>query len=68
MIGELDRLAREGRFSSVVRLDRHGDTVFERAYGLAQRAHGIPNPLQTRFGLASGTEVFTALTVLSLAE
>ena len=68
MIGKLDCLAHEGRFSGVVRLDQHGDTVFERAYGLAHRAHGVPNTVQTRFGLASGTKVFTALTVLSLAE
>ena len=49
-------------FSGVVRV---GET---RAYGLSDRAHGIPNALATRFGLASGPKGLTALTVASLIE
>jgi CubicO group peptidase (beta-lactamase class C family) len=40
--------------------------VFERAYGLADRAHAVPCTPETRFGIASGTKGFTALVVLSL--
>jgi CubicO group peptidase (beta-lactamase class C family) len=42
--------------------------VFAKAYGLAHRAWGIPNTLDTRFAIASGTKGLTALTVVSLIE
>ena len=46
---------------------RRGDHVLgEWAVGLADRTAGAPNTFGTRFGLASGTKTFTALTMLSL--
>ena len=62
---DLDALAAEHRFSGVVRIDRDGQRT-ERAYGFADRAHGIPNTPSTRFGMASGSKGFTAVVVLSL--
>jgi CubicO group peptidase (beta-lactamase class C family) len=62
---EIDALAAEG-FSGVVRVDRGGETTFATAYGLADRAHAIPNRVDTQFGIASGTKGLTALTVVSL--
>jgi CubicO group peptidase (beta-lactamase class C family) len=64
----VDRLAAETRFSGVVRVDRGDEVLFLRAYGLADRGHGIPNTVDTQFGIASGTKGFTALTVMSLIE
>jgi CubicO group peptidase (beta-lactamase class C family) len=65
---ELDVVASETGFSGVVRVDR-GDTVeIEKAYGLADRSYDIPNEVDTRFALASGTKGLTALTVVSLVE
>ena len=63
----VDRIAEETGFSGVVRVDR-GDEVLARAYGLADRAHGIANTVETRFAIASGTKGLTALTVMSLVE
>ncbi len=63
----LDSAASGTDFSGVVRVDRP-DGVLERAYGLADRAHGIPNTTDTRFGIASGTKGLTALAVVSLIE
>ena len=64
----MDRLAAETKFSGVVRVDR-GDTLeLARAFGLADRAHGIPNSVDTQFGLASGTKGLTALTVVGLIQ
>ena len=40
--------------------------IFAKAYGLADRAHQIPNTMATRFAIASGTKGLTALTVVSL--
>jgi CubicO group peptidase (beta-lactamase class C family) len=63
---ELDRLAAAERFSGVVHVERDGRVVLAAAYGLADRAHGIANTVDTRFGVASGTKGLTALTVMSL--
>jgi CubicO group peptidase (beta-lactamase class C family) len=65
---ELDRIAAETGFSGVARLDRRGRTEVAKAYGLAHRGSEIPNEVDTRFGIASGTKSFTALAVVSLIE
>jgi CubicO group peptidase (beta-lactamase class C family) len=64
----VDRVATTTGFSGVVRVDRDGEVVCARAYGLAQRGWAVPNEVDTRFGIASGTKTLTALTVLSLVE
>jgi CubicO group peptidase (beta-lactamase class C family) len=59
----------EGRaFSGVVRVDRPGEPVWERAYGLAHRGYEVPNTTGTRFAVASGGKGFTALAVMSLVD
>jgi len=65
---EVDRVATETSFSGVVRLDRDGATVFERGYRMAHRGLGVPNTVDTRFAIASGTKGLTALTVMTLVE
>lgn len=64
----LDELEIDADFSGVVRVDRGGDVLFAKALGLADRRGAIPNEVDTRFGLASGTKGLTALTVVSLIE
>ena len=64
----LDRLAAAERFSGVVRIDRGGEVELAAAYGMAHRGWGIPNTIDTRFALASGSKTFTALAVVSLIE
>jgi CubicO group peptidase (beta-lactamase class C family) len=70
-LDELDAIVRavvdETRFSGVVRVDRDG-TTGEWAFGLADRRHDVANTPGTRFGIASGTKGFTALTVMALVE
>jgi CubicO group peptidase (beta-lactamase class C family) len=63
----VEELIAESRFSGVVRIDRTGETVLERAAGWAHRAYRVPMTLDTRLAVASGSKVFTALVVLSLA-
>jgi CubicO group peptidase (beta-lactamase class C family) len=63
----VDRIASESGFSGTIRIDRAEETI-ARAYGFAHRAEAVPNTVDTRFGLASGTKGFTALTVMSLIE
>ncbi len=64
----IDEVARRTGFSGVVRVDRAGAVEFAEAYGLADRAHEIPNTIDTQFGIASGTKGFTALAVVSLID
>ena len=56
----------EHGFSGVVRVDRDGVTELASAHGLAERAFGVANTLDTRFGVASIAKGLTALTVVSL--
>ncbi|WP_439657188.1 serine hydrolase domain-containing protein [Lentzea sp. HUAS TT2] len=65
-LGDIDEIAEDTGFSGVVQIDRAGEIEFAKAYGLANRAYGVPNTVDTRFGIASGGKGFTALTVLSL--
>src|SRR5690348_8351684 len=65
---EVEALAQASRFSGVVRVDRGDEVVVSSAYGLANRAYGIPNSVDTQFGIASGTKGLTALAVVSLIE
>lgn len=65
---DLTALATEKQFSGVVRVDRAGETQVAAAFGLAERGFGVPNTLDTRFGLASAAKGFTALTVVGLVE
>src|SRR4051812_12357628 len=64
----VDAIAAEKGFAGVVSVDRGGDVEFAKAYGLAHRAYGIPNTVDTRFATASGTKGLTALAVVSLIE
>jgi CubicO group peptidase (beta-lactamase class C family) len=64
----LDRAAEHSRFSGVVRVDRSGGIEICQAYGLADRAHEVPNTVETLFAVASGTKTLTALAVMSLVE
>jgi CubicO group peptidase (beta-lactamase class C family) len=64
----VDSIAAETGFAGVVSVDRSGEVEFARAYGLAHRAHKVPNTTGTRFAIASGTKGLTALTVVSLIE
>ncbi|MDX8029044.1 serine hydrolase [Lentzea sp. BCCO 10_0856] len=65
-IEDVDRIAAETGFSGVVSIDRAGEVEFAKAYGLANRTYQVPNTLDTRFGIASGSKGFTALVVHSL--
>jgi CubicO group peptidase (beta-lactamase class C family) len=64
----VDAIADETGFSGVVTVDRGGEFEFARAYGYAHRAYRIPNTVDTRFAIASGSKGLTALAVASLVE
>jgi CubicO group peptidase (beta-lactamase class C family) len=65
-LSELDELVRVEGFGGVVRIDRDGEILYQRAFGFANRAYEVPNTVDTQFGIASGVKGLTALTVVSL--
>jgi D-alanyl-D-alanine carboxypeptidase len=57
-----------GRFSGVVLVTRDGRTLFEGAYGLADRERGVPNTPQTQFRAGSMYKMLTAVATLQLVQ
>ncbi len=64
----VDDVALRTDFSGAIRVDDRSCTRLAAAYGLAHRAHGIANTVDTRFAIASGVKGLTALTVAGLIE
>jgi CubicO group peptidase (beta-lactamase class C family) len=64
----VDDIALRTGFSGAIRVDDRSGQLLAAAYGLAHRAHGIANTVDTRFAVASGTKGLTALTVVALIE
>ena len=64
----LQKLTAEDRFSGVVLIAKDGKSIFEQAYGLANREHDISNTMHTRFGMASMDKMFTAVGILQLVK
>ncbi len=59
----LDAAIETHAFSGVVSIRQHGEILYERAAGYADRSNKIANTLDTRFGIASGTKFFTSLAI-----
>lgn len=55
-------------FSGVLSIRKHGEPLFVRAFGLADRSAGIANTPDTRFGIASGGKTFTAAAICQLVD
>lgn len=68
LVEDLDGVSTTNDFSGAVRIDRDGAPTIERAYGMRNRAAQIPNTVDTRFAMASGSKGFTALTVMGLIQ
>jgi D-alanyl-D-alanine carboxypeptidase len=56
------------RFSGAVLIVKDGKPVFSEAYGLADREHKTANTLKTRFRIGSMNKMFTAVSILQLAQ
>ena len=57
-----------GTFSGAVLVTRDGKTLFEGAYGLADREKNIPNTPQTQFRAGSMYKMMTAVATLQLVQ
>ncbi len=63
-----DALAKQDRFSGAVLVARNDKVLLEHAWGMEDRAAGVPNTVETRFRLGSMNKIITAVAVLQLVE
>lgn len=66
--GYVDRLAAEEDLAGALLLARGDEPIFERAFGYADSARRRPIGARTRFSMASGGKMFTALCIARLVE
>ena len=64
----IEQLARDSNFSGVISVKRGDETVYSGAFGYRDIKNRVPNSITTRFGIASGTKLFTALGIGKLIE
>ncbi|HBT63213.1 MAG TPA: hypothetical protein DEB10_00945 [Ruminococcaceae bacterium] len=64
----LERLSAEDRFSGVVLLAKDGESIFEQAYGYADRDSNAAINLETKFNMASVGKMFTATAIMQLVQ
>ncbi|MBO1580671.1 serine hydrolase [Bacillus sp. XF8] len=69
---EIDKAIKEitdkVEFSGVVLMKDENEVVLESAFGYANRSEKLLNTIQTRFGIASGSKLFTAIGICQLVE
>lgn len=63
-----ETMAQYAGFSGVVYVRQESEVLFAESYGHANRADQIPNTIDTRFAIASGTKLFTGIAVCQLVE
>lgn len=66
--GYVERLASRDAFSGTVLLARAGKPLYRAAFGEANKDFGVRNTVDTKFNLGSMNKMFTAVSVLQLAE
>jgi D-alanyl-D-alanine carboxypeptidase len=64
----LEAATQAGEFSGAVLVIRDGRTLFEGAYGLADRERGVPNTPLTQFRVGSMNKMMTAVATLQLVQ
>lgn len=60
--------AAEDQFSGAILVAQRGRVLFQKAYGLADRANRKPNSLDTQFRFGSMGKMFTAVAIMQLVE
>ena len=72
LIEAVDQLAAsratKDQFSGAILVAQNGRVLFQKAYGLADRARGKPNTLDTQFRFGSMGKMFTAVAIMQLVE
>lgn len=56
------------QFSGAIFYGTESGTKFENSYGFANRSDKVKNTMNTRFGIASGCKIFTAIAICQLVQ
>jgi len=64
----VDKWNEDGDFSGVVTVSGKDGTLCQRAFGYRNKAEELPNNPDTAFAIASGTKLFTALSICKLID
>lgn len=64
----IEGLVAEDKFSGSVLVASHGEVLYKKAFGMANKGYGIPNATETKFNLGSINKMFTAVSIMKLAE
>src|SRR5579863_1630363 len=65
---EIETEVASDRFAGAVLVAKDGRSILAEAYGLADRQGKVPNTLKTRFRIGSMNKMFTAVSILQLAQ
>jgi len=65
---QLKKRAAEDEFSGVIEIAKDGKTVWQKAYGPANRETKKPNTMETTFNLGSMNKMFTAVAIGQLVQ
>lgn len=68
IIKRLNAIQDESHFSGAVLVQQNSEALAETSYGFANRSEQIENQPSTRFGIASGCKLFTAIAICQLVE
>ncbi len=68
LIKQIEIKAKESDFSGVISISGQDSAVYSKAFGFRDVNNSIPNNTETKFGMASGTKLFTALGIGKLIE
>ena len=64
----MNSLYQNGQFNGTILVKKNNDTIYEQAFGLANREWGIRNTLDSKFLIGSVSKAYTALMVLILVN
>ena len=64
----VQKLADADVFSGTVLLAKNGQTLFKKAYGVANKDFNAPNRVDTKFNLGSMNKMFTSVAIAQLVE
>jgi CubicO group peptidase (beta-lactamase class C family) len=64
----MSQLTADDAFSGAVLIAKDDRPIFKQAYGMADKAHKLPNTVETKFNLGSTNKMFTGVAIAQLAE
>lgn len=68
LIKKLNELQSNNQFSGTILVNQGGKEILSKSYGYANRNEKIENQANTKFGIASGCKIFTAIAISQLVE